>query len=140
MGTQRNIVGSLFICAVLYNFGLTLLFGGVITGVFYSVSACNAHKVWIIHVYSYSLRIHYITMQQQYFPQKFITRIDLDSLLHSFPSCPAVSCSGLPFSDLPDKRDASITDRLRHDRTFKLLPTRTVKFSQLVYTALLMQL
>ena len=48
MGTQRNTVGSLFI--LLYNFGLTLPFGGVITGVFYEISACNAHKVWIIHV------------------------------------------------------------------------------------------
>ena len=50
VGPQRNTVGSLFICALLYNFGLTLPFGGVITGVFYDVSACNAHKVWIIHV------------------------------------------------------------------------------------------
>jgi len=50
LGTQHNTVGSLFICALLYNFGLTLPFGGVITGVFYNVSACNAHKVWIIHV------------------------------------------------------------------------------------------
>jgi len=50
MGTQRNTVGSLFICAVLYNFRLTLPFGGVITGVFYNISAYNAQKVWIIHV------------------------------------------------------------------------------------------
>jgi len=50
MGTQRNTVGSLFICALLHNFGLTLPFRGVITGAFYNVSACNAHKVRIIHV------------------------------------------------------------------------------------------
>jgi len=50
METQRNTVGSLFICALLYNFWLTLQFGGVITGVFYNVSACNAHKVCVIHV------------------------------------------------------------------------------------------
>jgi len=50
MGTQRNTVGSIFTCVALYNFGLTLPIGGVITGVFYNVSACNAHKVWIIHV------------------------------------------------------------------------------------------
>jgi len=29
---------------------------------------------------------------------------------------------------LPDKHDASITDRLRHVRTFQLFQTRTVKF------------
>jgi len=45
MGTQCNTVGSLFICALLYNFGLTLQFGGVITGMVYNVSARNAHGV-----------------------------------------------------------------------------------------------
>jgi len=30
-----------------------------------------------------------------YFPQKLITHKDLESLLHSFPSSPAVVCSGL---------------------------------------------
>jgi len=37
------------------------------------------------------LRIHYITMQQL-LSQKFITHKDLESLLHSFPSSPAVVC------------------------------------------------
>jgi len=37
------------------------------------------------------LRIYYITMQQL-LAQKFK---DLESLLHSFPSSPAVACSGL---------------------------------------------
>jgi len=36
-----------------------------------------------------------------YFPQKFITHKDLESLPHSFPTSPAVVCSGLRFSDLP---------------------------------------
>ena len=35
------------------------------------------------------------------FPTKFITCKDLDSLFHSFPSCPVVVCGGLRFSDLP---------------------------------------
>jgi len=90
MGTQRNTVGSLFICAVLCNFELTLPFGGVTTGVFYNVSACNAHKVWIIHVMS----CVFISLLCD---KKIITHKDLDSLLHSFPSCPAVICGGLGY-------------------------------------------
>jgi len=42
---------------------------------------------------------------RQLVPQKFITHKDLDSFLHSFPSCPVVVCGvlwcGLRFSDLP---------------------------------------
>jgi len=58
-GTQHKTVGSLFICALLYNFGLTLPFDGVITCMFYSVSACNAHKVWVIHVWWAAYSSHY---------------------------------------------------------------------------------
>ena len=73
LGTQRNTVGSLFICALLYNFGLTLPFGGVITGVFYNVSACNAHKLWIIHVWWAAYSLHYyatITFPKIYYSQR----------------------------------------------------------------------
>jgi len=35
---------------------------------------------------------------QQLLSSKFITHKDLDSLLHSFPSCPAVVCGGLWWS------------------------------------------
>jgi len=94
MGTQRNTVGSLFICAVLCNFKLTLPFGGVITGMFYNVSACNAHKVDNTHVMS----CVFITLLCD---KKIITHKDLDSLLHSFPYCPAVIggvvCGGLGY-------------------------------------------
>ena len=43
------------------------------------------------------LRIHYITTQQL-LPQKFITHKDLELLLHSFPSSPAVVCGDLQWS------------------------------------------
>jgi len=97
MGTHRNTVGSLFVCALLYNFGVTLPFGGVITGAFCNVSACNAHKVWINTRVMSCVVITLLC--NNCFSQKFITHKDLDLLLHSFPSCPAVvcgaSCGGL---------------------------------------------
>ena len=37
---------------------------------------------------------------------------------------------------LPDKRDSTITDRLRHPKTFTSFPIRTEKFIKVIYTVL----
>jgi len=81
------------------SFGLEVApFGGVITGVLYNVSACNAHKS--VDNTCVSSCVFITLLCNNYFPQKFITHKDLESLLHSFPSSPAVVCGGLRFSDL----------------------------------------
>ena len=87
MGTQRNTVGSLFICALLYNFGLTLPWWCYNLHVLQRQRMQCTQSVGNTRVTS----CVFITLLcNNYFPQKFITHKDLDSLLHSFPSCPAV--------------------------------------------------